>query len=105
MDLDWTGTGYGVATQCSAIPRNSCNFSSVDKDDYPWPFQCMTSTLLGNITGYYGSIEMETRGYQWHQYMRETPPFTGTEIGDPPQLIWNNSPNDTDLANMTRETP
>jgi hypothetical protein len=93
-DLDWTGTGFGVSTQCSPIPRNSCHISG-NWTTGLWPFQCTISTMPGNITGTMTDAIEETWTYQWHQYMQETQAFSKTRLES---TFWE----DRDVANMSR---
>jgi hypothetical protein len=104
MDLDWAGTGYGVSTQCSAIPRDRCHIGG-NLTTLRWPFQCLTSTALGNITGHMSTSVHETWTYGWHRYLRETQPFQGTEEEGVPTLKVLDEVNESAVANMTAETP
>jgi hypothetical protein len=104
MDLDWAGTGYGVSTQCSAIPRDRCHIGG-NLTTLRWPFQCLTSTALGNITGHMSTSVHETWTYGWHSYFQETQPFQGTEEDGVIKLKVLDEVNDSAVANMTAETP
>jgi hypothetical protein len=104
MNLDWAGTGYGVSTQCSAIPRDRCYIGG-NLTTLRWPFRCLTSTALGNITGHMSTSVHETWTYGWHRYLRETQPFKGTEEDGVIKLKVLDELDDSAVANMTRETP
>lgn len=103
-NLDWAGTGYGVSTQCSAIPRDRCHIGG-NLTTLRWPFQCQTSTALGNITGLMSTSVHKTWTYEWHRYLQETQPFEGTEEVGVIELKILDELDDSAVANMTKETP
>lgn len=82
VNVDWLGSTYGVSTRCSAIPQSRCQVGSPYGIDFftSKPFECNHSygegfpekRIYGNLTSY--TIELWFD--DWHQYMRERPPFT-----------------------------
>ena len=72
-DLDWSGTGYGVSTQCAAVPRSDCQILVDPGTSY---FNCTTQTPRGNILGGLTSLPHKTWTDDWHAYLTENRSLT-----------------------------
>jgi hypothetical protein len=104
-NLDWSGTGYGVSTQCSAIPRDSCEISRANRTAIGAQFKCESSSPPINITGKFGEFSHMLYVYNWHKYMKEPPPFSDSApYGNSTFGIANTKVNKDLVSNLTWET-
>lgn len=80
-DIDWSGSGYGVSTQCTAIPRSYCRITDAETAQPAFNFTA-THLPLDSKHGYFSTFVMEIWTYDWHQYLSEQPPFTNKANND-----------------------
>ena len=105
LDLDWTGASYGVSTRCSAIPRNDCRIRQSNTTTIRANFSCNSSSPQIDIAGRFGQASHEIYVYDWHEYMKEPPPFSGTEpYGNSSFGITDPKINEAFVSNLTWET-
>jgi hypothetical protein len=104
-NLDWTGASYGVSTQCSAIPRDSCRIKYRNSTSTRADFSCNSSSPQINIAGRFTSGSHNIYVYDWHKYMSEPPPFSGQEpYGNSSFGITDPEVNEAFMSNLTWET-
>ena len=85
--VDWRGSGFGVSTQCSAVPKASCVMGTLrtGKPDYLQRFACIIDHKT-NVSGILNSDVHSIWFSDWHLYVKENRPFnntpeTGTFLG------------------------
>jgi hypothetical protein len=96
-DLDWSGTGYGVSTQCAAVPRSSCQFSKADSGTSY--FNCTTHSPQGSIIGGLTNLMHKTWTDDWHEFLAETRSLTDSRS----TLMTKDGANSSYPTNMTME--
>lgn len=80
--VDWRGSGYGISTQCTAIPEKECVLG-------PYPnmtasgmqlqnFSCTSTDARGKpFSGKMSNYALATYFDDFHRYVHDMPPFTG----------------------------
>jgi hypothetical protein len=82
-DVDWRGGGYGISTQCTAIPERSCvlgpypNMTSTGMQQQQ-NFSCTSTDASGKpISGKMTMHTLATYFDDFHRYLQDMPPFIG----------------------------
>ncbi|KAF2821695.1 hypothetical protein CC86DRAFT_470389 [Ophiobolus disseminans] len=76
--VDWTGTGYAVSSQCTAIPPAACKVSEANATKMPKNFVCDKIYDGQNIPVSFVSTAHNLWFYDFHEYAKETIPFTNS---------------------------
>lgn len=78
-NLDWHGTGFGLSSQCTAIPRRACTLSEPSKTKLGGfaSRQNFTCELPDgkNVSGQTSTYTHTTWFRDWHKYKEEPAPF------------------------------
>jgi hypothetical protein len=81
--IDWRGSGYGISTQCTAIPEKSCvlgpfyNMTTAGTRKQQ-DFSCTSTDARGKpISGKMSNQALATYFDDFHRYAQDMPPFTG----------------------------
>jgi hypothetical protein len=76
--VDWTGTGYALSTQCTAVPPAACTMTESNVTGVQKNFNCPKIYDGKDING---SFVSKTHGfwfYDFHEYVNESAPFTNS---------------------------
>ncbi|KAF1840313.1 uncharacterized protein K460DRAFT_421289 [Cucurbitaria berberidis CBS 394.84] len=82
--VDWSGTGFGVSTQCAAIPRTACElgitygpFREVSSTQFYCKEAYGGKNISGNFTSYVHTMWFD----DWHEFLTEDTPFQNSSAG------------------------
>lgn len=96
--LEWSGTGYGVSTQCTPTIRSECRFFSQSGVS---SLNCTIQTPPGSIVGGLTSLPHKTWTDNWHEYLAESRSLTDS----PATLIAKDGYNLSHQTNTTLHDP